>query len=289
MRGANLVADGLAAAGVRIVFTLSGNQIMPIFDACIDAGIRLVHVRHEAAAVYMADAWAQLTGEVGVALVTAAPGFANGLSPLYTARASESAVVLLSGDAPLNHEGRGAFQELRQTEVSTALSKAAFRSCSAPELAEDIAKAIRIARSGRPGPVHLALPFDVLNAEVEANGLPAQEKFERELTLPDRAVIDQLFEALAAAERPIVLTGPALNASRAGATIERLAEALDVPVIPMESPRGLRDPALGALQQVLSQADVVLSLGKMIDFSVGFGKPPAFAPNCRFLVVDPES
>lgn len=289
MRGANLVAGALAAAGVRTVFTLSGNQIMPIFDACIDAGIRLVHVRHEAAAVYMADARAQLTGDVGVALLTAAPGFANGLSPLYTARASESPVVLLSGDAPLAQEGRGAFQELEQIRVSAPLCKAVFQSRNAPELGEDIARAIRLARSGRPGPVHLALPFDLLIAKVESKSPPAAEKFERRNALPDRVVTKEALKALAAANRPVVLTGPALNASRAGALLERLSQSLDAPAISMESPRGLRDPALGDLARVFPDVDLVLSLGKVIDFSVGFGKPPVFAPDCRFIVVDPES
>ena len=95
MRGADLVVRTLEDAGVDTVFTLSGNQIMPIFDACIDSGIELVHVRHEAAAVYMADAWSQLTGNVGVALVTAAPGFVNCLTPLYGAVGSESAVIAI--------------------------------------------------------------------------------------------------------------------------------------------------------------------------------------------------
>ena len=158
MRGADLVARSLAEAGVRTIFTLSGNQIMPIFDACIDVDIRLVHTRHEAAAVYMADAWAQITGEVGVALITAAPGFANGLSPLFSARLAESPVVLLSGDSQVSQDGLGAFQELSQVEIAAPLTKAAFRSSSTMGLGHDIAKAIRIACSGRPGPVHLALP-----------------------------------------------------------------------------------------------------------------------------------
>ena len=87
--GAELLIAALRAIGVRTIFTLSGNQIMPIFDACIDADMRLIHVRHEAAAVYMAEAWAQLNGDIGVALIPAGPGFANGLSPIYSARASE--------------------------------------------------------------------------------------------------------------------------------------------------------------------------------------------------------
>ena len=90
MNGANLVTTALADAGVTYVFTLSGNQIMPLFDAFIDADIKPIHVRHEAAAVYMADAWAQLSGDVGVAMVAAGPGFANALGGLFSARASES-------------------------------------------------------------------------------------------------------------------------------------------------------------------------------------------------------
>ncbi len=288
MRGANLVVAGLAVAGVRTIFTLSGNQIMPIFDACNGAGIRLIHVRHEAAAVYMADAWSQLTGEVGIALLTAAPGFANGLSPLYTARASESAVVLLSGDAPLSQQGRGAFQELHQTEISGPLCKAAFRSRNASELGEDVARAIRTARSGRPGPVHLALPFDLLNAETETQSPPARNQFERQRNDPEPAAISSILVALSGAARPVVLTGPSLNASRAGALLRRLTSALDAPVIPMESPRGLRDPALGDFARALPDVDLVLSLGKDMDFSLGFGEPPVFSSNCRFMVIDPE-
>jgi len=110
MRGADLLAQTLAAAGVSRVFSLSGNQIMPVYDACLDVNIEIVHTRHEAACVFMADAWAQLTGQIGVCLVTAAPGASNALGPLYTARLSESPVLFLSGDSPLAQDGLGAFQ-----------------------------------------------------------------------------------------------------------------------------------------------------------------------------------
>ena len=90
MRGADLLVKTLARAGVTRIFSLSGNQIMPIYDACIDGGIEIIHTRHEAAAVFMADAHAQLTGAIGVALVTAAPGAANAIGPLFTARQSEA-------------------------------------------------------------------------------------------------------------------------------------------------------------------------------------------------------
>src|SRR5882757_8829677 len=117
-RGADALARSMASAGVRYIFTLSGNHIMPIFDAAIDAGIELIHTRHEAAAVHMADAHARLTGEVGVALVTGGPGHANAVSALYTATLAESPVVLLSGHAPHGELGLGAFQEMAQVAIA---------------------------------------------------------------------------------------------------------------------------------------------------------------------------
>src|SRR3977135_2221176 len=113
LRGADLLVRTLAAARGKHVFTLSGDHVMPVFDAALDAKLSLVHVRHEAATVHMADAWGRLTGEPGIALLTGGPGHANGIGALYTALAAESPVVMLSGHAPLAELGRGAFQEMR--------------------------------------------------------------------------------------------------------------------------------------------------------------------------------
>jgi len=286
--GANLLVSALSAIGVRTIFTLSGNQIMPIFDACIDTDIKLVHVRHEAAAVYMAEAWAQLNGDIGVALITAAPGFANGLSPLYSARASESPVLLLSGDSPLHQDSMGAFQELDQVAISKPLTKFSSRPQTVDEISTDLAKAIRIARSGRKGPVHLALPFDLLNSEISIDKGDFIKQAGRQEKTPEIQVIEKIANTLNSAERPLVLTGPALNKTRSGSLLSKLQENLAVPIIPMESPRGLKDPALGNLGGILEKADVVLFLGKTVDFTVNFGQPPAFHPACQFLAIDSE-
>jgi len=162
MNGAAALTQTLRNAGVETVFSLSGNQIMPVYDAAIDSGLRIVHTRHEAAAVYMADGWAQVTGELGVALVTAAPGFANAISALYTARMQEVPVLFLSGDSPVGGDGTGTFQELDQVAIASPVVKHSVRAMSTETLGKTIAEAIRIAKSGRPGPVHVALPFDVL-------------------------------------------------------------------------------------------------------------------------------
>lgn len=272
MRGADLVATALSKGGVKVIFTLSGNQIMPIFDACIDVGIRLIHTRHEGAAVYMAEAYSQLTGEVGIALITAAPGFASGLGPLYMARMGENPIVLLSGDSPLSQDGKGAFQELDQISISTTLTKLSLRPQNAENLAFDIAMAMRVAASGRPGPVHVALPFDLLNADAPGANMPSPRDFAPEVTRPGDDALRSILDTVATAKRPVVLTGPLQNRTRARGLLEKLADALDAPVISMESPRGLKDPCLGDFASVLSKADVIVSLGKNIDFTAGFGR-----------------
>src|SRR4029078_10224869 len=104
----------LARLGCRHVFTLSGNHIMSIFDAALETDLDLVHVRHEAAAVHMADAWGRLRGDAGIALVTGGPGHANAVGALFTARAAESPMVLLSGDAATWERGRGGLPGIRQ-------------------------------------------------------------------------------------------------------------------------------------------------------------------------------
>lgn len=286
MRGADLLVQTLAAAGVTRIFSLSGNQIMPVYDACLDAGIQITHVRHEAAAVFMADGYAQLTGKLGVALVTAAPGFANAVGALYTAMGSESPVLLLSGDSPVSQDGKGAFQELDQLAVSRALTKRGFRPISADVIGEEAAMAVQTAHSGRTGPVHMALPFDVLNAETQAP-LPVASAYTPLTHAPDAGSVEEVITALSTATRPLILTGPALNRTRAGAVISALEAATGAPVLPLESPRGLGDPALGDLKGVFAEADFILSLGKAIDFTIGFGKA-AFEPAAKWIVVDAD-
>ncbi len=171
LRGADIVARSLQRLGCRRIFTLSGNHIMSIFDAALDAGLDLVHVRHEAAAVHMADAHGRLTGEAGIALVTGGPGHANAVGALYTALAAELPMVLLSGHAATWELGRGGFQELRQADMAKPVTKASWTAGSAETLGRDIGEAFRIALSGRRGPVHLSLPSDLLDARLDESAV----------------------------------------------------------------------------------------------------------------------
>ena len=288
MNGAELLVDTLVQAGVRRIFSLSGNQIMPVYDACIDSGVSIVHVRHESAAVHMADAWAQVTGELGVALVTAGPGFGNALSALFSARHSESPVLLLSGDSPVGADGNGAFQELAQVDIARPLVKAARRPRGVQQLGHDTAAAIACSRSGRPGPVHVALPFDVLNSGTGDAHRAEPAEFDRRPQALARQTAEAIVNRIARAKRPVVLTGPCMNRSRNGARVAALETALGAPVVPMESPRGLRDPALGTFSEALAAADLVVLLGKATDFAMGFARPPAVDAEAGLVVVDPD-
>ena len=287
-RGADALALALAAAGVKRLFTLSGNHVMPVFDACLDAGIALVHVRHEAAAVHMADAWARLTGEVGVALVTGGPGHANAVGALYTAAMAESPVVLLSGHAPRSQLGMGAFQEMPQEAIAAPLCKRSLTSASADRVAIDFGEAVRTARSGRAGPVHLSLPQDALDNPADRQLVPLQAGYAPEAMPLDESAAQGLIARLATAHRPLVLCGPASATAAGRARMAALEQASGVPVIAMESPRGIADPSLGAFGQVLAQADVVLLVGKRLDFTLRFGAAPAMPADCEFLQVDAE-
>ncbi|ARP88758.1 thiamine pyrophosphate-binding protein [Bordetella genomosp. 9] len=284
--GADALVRTLASAGVKRIFTLSGNHIMPVFDACLDADIQLIHVRHEAAAVHMADAWARLTGEIGVAMVTGGPGHANAVSALYTAQMAEAPVLLLSGHAPNNQIGMGAFQEMQQADVAAPLTKWSATVASADAIATDVGKAIRVARSGRPGPASLGLPTDVLEAACEPVERPQSFEPVPQALADDTAA--SLIRRLQQARRPLILTGPAAMRGAALARARELESACGIPVIGMESPRGVGDPSLGAFSQMLAQADCILLLGKRLDFTLKFGKPPAIGADCDFLQVDAD-
>ena len=290
LRGADILARSLARGGARCVFTLSGNHIVPVFDAAIDAHLRIVHVRHEGAATHMADAWGRLTRDPGIALFTGGPGHANGVGPLMTALAAESPLVMLSGHAPLDQVGLDGFQELRQADMAAPAVKASWTAKSAAALGEEIARAMQVARSGRPGPVHLSIPSDLFEAPVEgADGaIPAAEAFRAvPAPLADRTA-EAVIADLARAKRPLVLTGPTMANDRGRELRASLAEVTGIPVLFMESPRGIADPSLGAVADVLAQADLVVLLGKKLDFTLKFGRPPTFDAACRFVQIDPD-
>lgn len=285
--GATLLIDFLESTGTKYIFTLSGNQIMPIFDAAIGRNLSLIHTRHEAAAVHMADAWGRLTEQPGVALLTAGPGHANAVSGLYVAQMAESPLVMLSGHAPLSQLGRGAFQEMDQVAMVKPVTKAAWLVEDTANVPADLAKAFDLAQSRRPGPVHLSLPADVLTASVTQTANTPNQILEDVAPL-DQNAVDTILSDLSTAERPIILTGPAMTRPSRWSAVARFAELIGIPALPIDSPRGVNDPWLHMATNCLVEADVVLLIGRKLDFSLRFGQAPFFAEGCRFIQIDSE-
>ena len=290
LRGADIVARSLARLGHTTVFSLSGNHIMSIYDAAIEAKLDIIHVRHEAATVHMADAWGRLTGRPGIAMVTGGPGHANAVGALFTALSAESPMVLLSGHAATWELGRGGFQEIRQADMAAPVAKASWMARSAANLGLDLAEALKIATSGRPGPVHLSLPSDLLDEMVEANAIrwpTANDAMRGSIQLPEAAA-DAVLSAIATAKRPVILAGPHMATLKSRQLLARLEAATAAPYAVIESPRGTNDATLGAFGEVLKRADLIVLLGKALDFTLKWAKGSAYAAGVKVIAIDPE-
>ena len=286
---AALVARFLKARGVDRVFGLCGGHIMPIWMRLDAEGIRIIDVRDERAAVYMAHAHAELTGGLGVALVTAGPGVTNAMTGIANAHVAKAPVLVLSGTPPRAQENRGALQDMVHTDFVRPLTRYA-RTVREPDLALqelDEAVARALGHAGEPGPVYLDFPVDTLRAEVSrAVQLPElmAPRPKRSL-LPDPAAIDEAVELLWSARRPLFITGRGARAS--GAPLQRLLERLNALYLDTGESRGLvpeDHPSVVAAMRgsVMSEADVVVTVGRRLDFQLAYGSPAVFGA-ARFV------
>src|SRR3954452_4607881 len=237
VNGATLVAQALARAGAGPIFTLSGNQILPVYEAGLDEGFRFIDGRHESAVAHMADAWGRLTGRPGICLVTRGPGHTNALTGLATALLAESPMVLLSGGSPIGQAGRAAFQEMDQVAAAMPLCKAAWQARSIEELPALTARAWRMALEGTPGPVHVTLPVDLLQQSVDEDTvpLPADEDLLPTAVAADPAEVARAVALLAEATRPLVLGSPSAWRGEAGTRLRALLEHAKLPGFAIES------------------------------------------------------
>lgn len=290
LRGADIVVKTLERAGLTTIYTLSGNHIMSLFDAAIDSKLELFHVRHEAATVHMADAHGRLTRRPGIAWVTGGPGHANAVGALFTALGQETPMVLLSGHTETDQLGRGGFQELKQVEMAAPVCKASWMATDTRTVGMELAKAIRIATSGRPGPVHLSLPSDILDPSVPEDTIPWPTEADfaaAPIGLSDAAA-DAILSLIAGARRPLIIGAPVLANRPGRALLARMEAALGVPTVISEGPRSFNDATLGRYADVAKAADLVVLFGKALDFTLKFGEAPWFDPACRFISIDPE-
>jgi thiamine pyrophosphate-dependent acetolactate synthase large subunit-like protein len=294
LTGGELVARVLKEAGVGHVFTLCGGHVLPIYDGCLTEGIRLIDVRHEQAAAHAADAYARLTRNVGVAIVAPGPGVTDAVTGVANAFAARSPVLLIGGAAPLGLRGLGALQEMEQVDLFRPITKGAWSVPETRQIPEVLTTAIRTALSGRPGPVFVEIPVDLLLGRIEDRLAPIPKQYvHRPAMLADAELIARLAQLLARAERPAIVAGSGVYWDDAAKSLAAFAEAAGVPVFMNGAGRGTlpHDHPL-AFQQArgfaLSSADFVLVLGAPLDFRLGYGRPPTFAEDAVVCAVDSD-
>ena len=286
---AALIARFLKARGVDRVFALCGGHIMPIWMRLDAEGIRIVDVRDERAAVYMAHAHAELTGGLGVAMVTAGPGVTNAMTGIANAHVARAPVLVLSGTPPRAQENRGALQDMAHTDFVRPLTRYA-RTVREPELVLqelDEAVARALGQGGEPGPVFLDFPVDTLRAAVSA-ALQLPERFAptaRPRLRPDPDSVQQAVQLLWSAKRPLVISGR--GARGAGGPLLQLLDRLGAVYLDTGESRGLVPEAHAAVVAamrgaVMPQADVILTLGRKLDFQLAYGSPAVFG-NAKFV------
>jgi acetolactate synthase-1/2/3 large subunit len=311
MHGGDMIARVLAAQGTQFLFTLCGGHISPILTGCKARGIRVIDTRHEATAVFAADAVARLTGQPGVAAVTAGPGLTNTITAVKNAQIAQSPVLLLGGAAPTVLKGRGALQDIDQLALIRPHVKWAAAVRRVADLVPAVERALREAQSGVPGPVFVECPIDLLYDEATVRRLYGAESGGRSLVdraiklylsarvnrifagagkvefagkitpallQPDSAQIKHAAERLLGSERPVLLVGSqALLAAPEALELARAVERLSVPVYLSGMARGL----LGAdhplqmrhkRREALREADFVLLAGVPCDFRLDYGR-----------------
>src|SRR5476649_2153548 len=209
MNGAAMVIRALKAQGVDVIFGYPGGAVLPIYDALFQqTAIRHILVRHEQAAVHAAEGYARSTGKVGVVLVTSGPGATNAVTGLVDALMDSIPLVCLTGQVPTHLIGNDAFQEADTTGITRPCTKHNYLVKDVEELARTLHQAFYVARSGRPGPVVVDLPKDVLVAKhTYTNGAAVKHKSYNPQVKAEASVIEQAIELMAKAKRPLFYCG----------------------------------------------------------------------------------
>src|SRR6478609_9387059 len=301
LRGADILLRCLRAEGVDLVFGYPGGAIMPLYDALEGSGVRHILTRHEQGAVFAAEGYARVTGEVGVAMATSGPGATNLVTGIADAKMDSVPLVCITGQVRSALIGTDAFQETDVFGLTLSLTKWSRLVRSIEEIPAVIAEGFYWAREGRPGPVVIDIPTDFLKAKAEFSG-PAKfsPKARPSDAKADAAFPDEVISLLSKAQRPVALIGAGAKLSGAIPELRQLLDQLNIPTFATVHGLGAVVPSapyyLGmvgmhgtrAANMALHETDLLLVFGARLDDRVT-GDPTRFAPNARIahFEIDP--
>ena len=286
-----LVALALERAGVSHLFTLNGGHIWPILTGATEHGIRIIDVRHEQSAGFAAEGWAKVTRQVGVAAVTAGPGVTNAATALAQAQSGDSPIFVIGGRAPAARWGMGSLQEMDHLEVVRSLTKKAATLESAEEAYGLAAECMRMALSRRTGPTFMDVPLDTFM--LGAADVPeATEHLTADLgPPPDPDLVQRAARLIRDAERPAVIAGGSVWWAHAEGEMKALVETAHLPLTVNGMARGVLPRGHPLFVQrargpALSEADLIVVVGALLDFRLNYGQPPVFAEDARLVYID---
>lgn len=303
MTGADLLVRQLKAQGVPFVATLCGNGLDPLYAAAKKQGLRLVDVRNEQAAGYMADAVGRLTRRVGVCAVSSGVAHVNALTGVLNAWYDGAPMLLITGASDSATFGMGNFQDVDHVAIARPITKLAQRVERADRIALAVHEAFATATSGRPGPVHLTIPGDVLTAQVRESDV---QRWLAESTpqtnmraAADTGAIREAIDWLSKAQRPLLVGGSGLFYANGEEPLRTLAGTVAMPVVtpiwdrgsinrPMAENMGVLGAASGG-PALLGEADVILLAGARVDYRTGYLKPPGIAPKAKVIRIDRDA
>ena len=292
IHGGRLVAKALKAEDVSYIFTLCGGHVMPIYDGCVDEGIRVIDVRHEQTAAHAADGWARVTGRPGVAVVTAGPGLTDAVTGVASAHRANIPMLIFGGQGPRPFADMGSLQDMNHVELMRPITKWAVSVPEGPRLAEYVSMAFRIATTGLPGPVYLEMPIDQLFNTYDETRLTFPKQYRTDAGIAgDPRYIERAFELLRKAQRPVALVGTQLRWSRRREAYPVFAQTFGMPIYVNGLGRGSLPPDnpyffSQTRKDALKQADVVIIFGTPLDFRLGYGRDSHFNPSAAIIQVD---
>ncbi|TPJ57627.1 thiamine pyrophosphate-binding protein [Mesorhizobium sp. B2-6-1] len=291
-RGYDLFGEAVAREGADTGFFIMGGPSNDAINACISQGIRMIDVRHEQAAAMMANAYARVRAKPGFCIAASGPGTINFTTGLAHALVDCAPVVAFGGAAPISQYARGAFQEIDQLAIMKPVTKFAERVYDPKRIPEYVARAFRMAMSGKPGPVYLDLPGDVLYADVDDDAAieaPAPRHVPRPVA--DAEAVCELVDMLRSAQRPILVTGSGIIWSGASHALQRLVDVAGIPFYTTPQGRGVipEDHPLCFVQArstAFKEADLVIVVGTRLNYVVSYGEPPRFSPDAKLVRID---
>lgn len=293
IHGGQILARALKAEGVDTVFTLSGGHIVAFLDGCVQEGIRIVDVRHEQAAAHAAEAYSRLTGNLGVAAVTAGPGVTDAFTGVANAWYSRTPVLLLGGRHLIRQELKGGLQEMNHPRLFESITAWAATAWQVERLADYVATAARHAFAGRGGPVFLDVPMDVQFDMIEEEAVAWPSDYRAQAPAgADSATLSAILKLLGEAKRPVIFAGAPIRPGQVN-RIPELAEMLGAPTFLNSRARGALSyghPLLGnhGRSQAMAGCDLLLALGVDWDFRTNYGEKVNPEANVIHVDLDPD-